>query len=73
MPLEVMVQTKGVVAVNVTVRPDDDVAESVGVVPIAWLPGSANVIVCPLRGVTPVEAVLALDVPAAFVAVTVKV
>ena len=42
------VQTDVVVYVIVTARPDVDVATSAGgTVPIVWLPGDTNVMVCP--------------------------
>ena len=59
--------------VNVGVRPEVELAESVGVVPKFFAPGLANVIVCGAFGVTEVDAEDAVPVPLAFLAVTVKV
>ncbi len=72
-PPEVMVHTPVVVDVNETVRPEVEVALSVGVVPKFCEPGLLNVIVCGALGVTELEALDAGPVPFAFVAVTVNV
>jgi hypothetical protein len=68
-----MVQTAVVVEVNVGVRPEDAVADSVGVVPKIWAPGLLKVMVCGAFGVMAAEAVEAALMPAVFLAVTVKV
>jgi hypothetical protein len=71
-----MVQTPVVLEVNVGVRPESDVAVSVGDVPKLWAPGLLKVIVCAAgvaAGVTELEAADAGPVPAVFVAVTSKV
>ena len=62
-----------VLEVKVTVRPEVELALSVGVVPKVWAPGLAKVIVCGAAGVILFDADEALPVPAEFVAVTVKV
>jgi hypothetical protein len=72
-PPLVTVATPVLPLLNVTVNPDDDDAESVGVVPKFWAPGFAKVMVCDALGVTLLEADEAAPVPALFVAVTVNV
>ena len=45
--LPLTVQTEEVVEANCTVRPEVAVAESApGVLPIVWLPGNVNVMLC---------------------------
>ena len=60
------------VAMNVTVRPDVALADSVGVAPKTWLPGLAKLMVCAPWGFT---ALLGADVVVCepLLAVTVKV
>ena len=72
-PPAVTLQTPVVEEVNVTGRPDPEVAVSVGVVPKSCAPGLAKLMVWPAVGVTGAEAVEALPVPAVLVAVAVKV
>jgi hypothetical protein len=72
-PALVIVHTAGVDDVKATVRPEDAVAVSVGVVPKLWAAGLANVIVCAAFGVTALEAADGALVPVLLVAVTVKV
>ena len=67
------VQTAGVDELNVTLSPESALAVSVGVVPKLCSPGLAKVMVCGAAGVTALEAAEAALVPAALVAVTVKV
>ena len=45
--LPLTVHTAGVPDANCTVRPELAVAARVGVVPMVWLPGDTNIIVCP--------------------------
>jgi hypothetical protein len=72
-PTDVMVHTLVVDDVKVGVRPESDVAVSVGLVPKFCDPGFANVMVWPAFGVTELEALDAGPVPAELLAVTVKV
>ena len=72
-PPLVIVHTAVVVDVNATVRPELDVAVSVGVVPKFCVPGLAKVIVCVAFGVTLLDGDDAGPVPSALVAVTVNV
>jgi hypothetical protein len=67
------VQVPVVVEVNETSRPALLTAVREGVVPNILVPGLVNVIVWAARGITLFEAVLAVPVPALFVAVTVNV
>jgi hypothetical protein len=72
-PPVVIVQTPEVDDVKATVRLESEVALNVGVVPKLFVPGSANVIVCELKGVVELDAPEAMPVPTLLVAVTVKV
>jgi len=72
-PPDVVVQTPGVDEVNVTARPEVALALTVGDVPKFCAPGLANVMICGAAGVMLFDAADAAPVPAAFVAVTVKV
>ena len=72
-PPEVIVQTPVVEEVNVGIRPEEAVADKVGVVPKFCAPGLAKVMVWVPFGVTAAEAAEAAPVPARLVAVTVKV
>ena len=72
-PPVVIVQTPEVDDVKPTVRLESEVAVNVGVAPKLFTPGSANVIVCALKGVVELVDADALPVPALLVAVTVKV
>ncbi len=67
------VHTLVVALVKATLRPELAVALRVGVVPKFWLPGLLKVIVCVAFGVTAVDALDAVPVPATFVALTVNV
>ena len=72
-PLLVIVHTPVVLEVKLTLRPESELADSVGEVPKLWVPGSLNVMVWLAVGVTLFEAAEAAPVPAELVAVTVKV
>jgi hypothetical protein len=72
-PPEVIVHTPVVDDENVGVSPEVAVAVNVGVVPKFCAPGLLKVIVCGACGVALFDALDALLVPMAFVAVTVKV
>jgi hypothetical protein len=72
-PPLVIVHTPVVPEVNVTVRPEVELALSVGVVPRACAPGLLKVMIWLALGVTLVDAADAAPVPAELVAVTVKV
>jgi hypothetical protein len=72
-PPLVMVHTPVVLEVKLTVRPELAVAVRVGLVPKFCAPGLAKVMVCPAAGVMLLDAADAAPVPAALVAVTVKV
>ena len=71
--LPLIVHTPVVALVKVTGKVELAVAISVGEVPKFWLPGLLKVMLCVAFGVTAVEAVDAVPVPALFVALTVKV
>ena len=72
-PPVVIVHTPVVLEVKLTLRPESEVAVSVGVVPKFCAPGLAKVMVCGALGVTLLDAADAAPVPTALVAVTVKV
>ena len=72
-PPVVIVHTPVVEDVKVGVRPESEVAVSVGVVPKFWAPGLLKVMVWGEAGVTELDAAEALPVPAPLVAVTVNV
>ena len=72
-PIPVMVHTPGVAEVNTGVRPESEVALSVGMVPKFCGPGATKVIVCDAAGVIELEAADAKPVPAKLVAATLKV
>ena len=71
--LPLIVHTPVVALLNATAKVELAVAVSVGVVPKFWLPGLLKVKLCIAFGVTAVDAVDAVPVPALFVALTVKV
>jgi hypothetical protein len=62
-----------VLEVKLTLRPEFELADSVGEVPKFWAPGLLKAMVCRALGVTLFEAAEADPVPAELVAVTVKV
>jgi hypothetical protein len=72
-PPEVIVQVAAVDELKETVRPELAVAASVGVVVAPYGPGLEKAIVCANLGVTLFDATDAGPVPAALVALTVKV
>jgi hypothetical protein len=71
-PPDVIVQTARVVELKDTGKLEVAVAESVGVVPNDCEPGLEKLMVCAALGVTAFDAAEAGPVPAAFVAVTLK-
>ena len=72
-PAGLIVQTAVVDDVKLTVRPESELADRVGVVPKLCAPGLAKVIVWIVRGVTALEAADAGPGPALFSATTVNV
>ena len=72
-PPLVIVHTPGVDEVNVGIKPESDVATSVGDVPKFCAPGFVKVMDWLAAGVTPFDAADAAPAPAELFAVTVKV
>ena len=72
-PPLVIVHTPVVLEVKLTLRPESELADSVGEVPKFCAPRAANVMVWLAAGVTLFDAADAAPVPTAVVAATVKV